>query len=656
MAKLKAAVGGMQLPLWAPESSWRPPAMIDLPSWKGAKRVCVDVETHDEHLRQLGIGNRRGAYMTGISFAIEDGPKHYLPFAHEGGDNLDKQQVLKYVRDNAKIFDGYLVGANLSYDLDYLWDEGIFFPNIKHYRDIQIADPLIYELHNSFSLDNIAKRHGLPGKNEELLREAARAFGLDPKNGMWRLPARFVGLYAEVDADQPLQVLRKQERLIDDKDLWDIYDLESEVLPALVRLRRRGVRIDMNKLEQIEEWTLTEEAKALALVKRETGVDIGVGNVWKGGAIAPALEYIGIKLPKTAKGAKSIDKDVLNSINHPVAEALSWSRKTNKLRTTFAASIRRYQINGRIHCTFNQIARETEAGDQKGARYGRLSATDPNLQQQPSRDEFAAMWRSIYLPEEGQIWSCNDYAQQEPKWTTHFAALMDLEGAKAAAQAYHDDPNLDNHQFMADLTGIDRKPAKAIYLGVCYGEGGAKLSDDLKLPTRWALRHGRYGTPLEFFGTQEEALEKRRDYGEGFIWRAAGEEGQAILDKFDERAPFIKQLAKAAEKKVKKTGQIRTIGGRVLHFPQREDGTYDWCHKALNRLIQGSAADQTKRALVNVDKEGYWVMLQVHDELDCSVANKAEGEAISEIMSQAITGLVPFRVDTELGPNWGEIK
>ena len=645
----------MQLPLWAPDSSWRPPALVDLPSWKEAKRICVDVETNDEFLRQLGVGVRRGGYMTGISFAIEDGPKHYLPFAHEGGDNLPKDQVMAYVRDNAKAFTGDLVGANLSYDLDYLWEQDVNF-GAKWYRDIQIADPLIDELQMSYSLDNIAKRHGEAGKNEQLLKEAAVAFGVAPKNGMWKLAARYVGEYAEDDADQPLKVLRKQERRIDDLDLWDVYNLESEVLPVLVRLRRRGVRIDLDQLQKIEEWTLQQEGEALALVKAETGVDIGVGNVWKAGAIAPALEYIGVKLPKTAAGKPSIDKDVLASVPHPVAKALAWSRKTNKLRTTFAASIRKYMVDGRIHCTFNQIARETEAGDQKGARYGRLSATDPNLQQQPSRDEFAKMWRSIYLPEEGQLWACNDYSQQEPRWTTHFAAVMGLDGAKEAAQQYHTDPNLDNHQFMADLTGLDRKFAKCVYLGLCYGEGGAKLCDDMSLPTRWALRHGRYGTPLEFFGSREEALGKRTEYGEGFVWRAAGEEGQNILDRFNERAPFIKELAKAAEKKAKKVGQIRTAGGRVLHFPQRPDGTYDWAHKSLNRLIQGTSADQTKKALVEVDRAGYWLMLQVHDELDSGVESVKEANEISEIMEHTMEGEVPFRVDLEIGPNWGEIE
>lgn len=645
----------MQLPLFMPESSWQLPDMATLPSWADAKRVSVDVETRDENLKQLGIGVRRGGYITGFSFTIEDGPSFYLPIRHAGGDNLDEQAVLRYMRDQGKVFTGDIVGANLQYDLDYLWEEGIEFPQVRFYRDIMVADPLIYELHDRYGLDAVAKRYGFPGKDEAKLEEAARAFGVSAKNGMWQLPARFVGQYAEVDTQLPLAILRKQERRIDDEDLWDIYNLESRVLPVLVKMRRRGVRVDERKLEEVETWSLQQEAEALGKVRHETGHKIEVGDVWKADALAPALEAIGVKLDKTSTGKPSIDKDVLSSINHPVAQSLAWARKVNKLRTTFAASVRRYIVNGRIHCTFNQIAREDENGDQRGARYGRLSCVDPNLQQQPSRDEFAKMWRSIYIPEEGALWCANDYSQQEPRWTTHYAAIMDLPKAKLAAQAYHDDPNLDNHQFMADLTGLPRKQAKNIFLGLCYGEGGAKLCRDLGLPTRWALAYGRgRDRKVEYFATREEAIQERSHRMDGYVFEAAGEEGQKVLDTFDSRAPFIRKLAKAAEERAKRNGFIVTGGGRKLHFPQRPDGTYDWVHKALNRLIQGTSADQTKKALVEIDAAGHFIQLQVHDEIDGSVADAAEGEAIASIMRNVMPAEVPFRVDTELGASWGD--
>lgn len=629
--------------------------MSDLPSWKGVRRLGIDCETHDPNLRELGIGAHRDGTLVGISFAIEDGPKHYLPIRHEGGDNLPAEGVLSYLREQAALFDGELVGANLSYDLSYLWAEGILFPQVKYYRDIQVADPLIYELHQSYSLQKIAERHGLPGKDEQLLKEAAAAYGVSPKGGLWRLPARFVGEYATQDAAEPLLILRRQERMIEADDLWDIYNLESEVLPVLVRMRQRGVRVDQDRLSQIEQWSLTEEAECLARVRHTTGVRIDVGDVWKPNVLAPALQQIGVKLEKTPKGQPSIKAEILDSIDHHVAKDLARARKVNKLRTTFADSLRRYMVNGRIHCTFNQIAREDDAGDQKGARYGRLSCVHPNLQQQPSRDEFAARWRSIYLPEEGGEWASCDYSQQEPRWTTHFAAECGLEGAAEACQAYHDDPDLDNHQFMADLTGLDRKFAKCVYLGLCYGEGGGKLCDDLGLPTRWALGIGRgRNRKTLYFQSQDDAFGARRDHGEGFIWRAAGEEGQEVIDKFDGRAPFIKKVAKKAEQAAKTRGYVLTGGGRRLHFPQRQDGSYDWAHKGLNRVIQGTSADQTKKAIVEIDRAGHWLMLQVHDETANSVSGRPEAKEISAIMSDVVKARVPFKVDIDIGPSWGE--
>lgn len=645
---------GAQHPLFLPECEWSPPDLSTLPSWADAKRICIDVETRDPHLKELGISVRRGGYIVGVGFSIEDGPSAYLPMRHAGGDNLDLGAARRYLIENAKVFKGDLVGANLSYDLDYLWEEGIEFPQVKAYRDIQIADPLIYELHMSYSLASIAQRLGLPGKDETLLKAAAATWGVDPKSGLWQLPGRFVGAYGEQDTKLPLQILRRQERQIDELGLWDIYNLESAVLPVLVKMRRRGVRVNMEKLERIETWSLTQEAEALAEVKRLTGHIVPVGDVWKSEYLERPLRAIGVELELTSTGKASIDKDVLASVDHPVAKALAWARKVNKLRTTFAASVRKYEVNGRIHCTFNQIAREDEKGDQKGARYGRLSATDPNLQQQPSRDEFAKQWRDIYEPDEGKLWCSNDYSQQEPRWTTHFAAVMDLPAARTAAQAYHDDPLLDNHQFMADLTGLPRKHAKNIYLGLCYGEGGAKLCRDLGLPSRWALITGRGGNrQQQYFATKEEVMEARRKVSDGYFFETAGQEGQDILDTFDTRAPFIRQLAKKAEQKAKERGYIITGGGRRLNFAQAPDGGYEYTHKALNRLIQGTSADQTKKALVALDAEGYNIQLQVHDEINSSVESEEEGYAQAKIMREIMPATVPFRVDTEIGSSWG---
>lgn len=653
----------MQLPLFEPTSTWKVPNIADLPSWKGKQRICIDIETRDDTLKELGPGVRRGAYIVGVGFTIEDTKQtFYLPMRHAGGGNLPEDQVLRYLKENAAVFDGQLVGANLSYDLDFLWEEGILFPNIKFYRDIQVADPLIYELHDSFSLENIGKRFKIPAKREDELRAAALEYKIDPKKHLWKLPAQHVGFYAEQDTISPLLILREQEKLIEQFDLWSIWNLESKVLPILLKMQRRGVRIDQNKLKHIDDWSLAEETKALAIVKQHTDYDVGLGNIWKAEALVPALKAIGMKIGQTKTGKPNIDADILDGIDHPVGKALARARKVNKLRTTFGESIRKHMTQGRIHCTFNQIAREDADGGIKGARFGRLSCVKPNLQQQPSRDEFASMWRSIYIPEEGALWVSNDYSQQEPRWTTHFAALMNLKGAKEAAKRYRDDPKTDNHTMMAELTGLPRKQAKDIFLGLCYGEGGAKLCRDLNLPTRWAVTFvgDNRRREVKHYETKEDALHARFNYeGEAYYWEAAGTEGQNIIDTFDARVPYVRLLAREAEKRAKETGRIRTVGGRLLHFPQKENGSYDWTHKALNRLIQGSSADQTKTALVAIDTEmpEVFLQLQVHDELTSSCASIQEAQGVSKLMRECISDtLVPFRVDIEVGPSWGEAK
>jgi len=677
--------GALQLSMFMPKSDWRPTSVGDLPSWAGAKRIAIDAETRDPSIgNKLGTGQMRDGYTVGWGFAIDGGPKHYLPYRHEGGDNLPEEEVFRYLRENIKGFTGEFVGANLAYDVDYGYNDGFEWHRDAQFRDVQIADPLLYELHFSYSLANIGKRNNIQAKDETLLKEAAAAYGLDGKKGLWRLPARFVGQYAEQDVTSPLEILAIQEKKINDRGLREIWDLETAVLPVLVRMRRRGVRIDFDKLDQIEAWCMNDEQKCVDLIKHQTGIQIGMDNVWKPLVLAPALEAIGIRLNKTSKGVPQIDKALLGGADHPVAAAILRARKVNKIRTTFAASIRKYQVKGRIHCSFKQIAAETESGEQKGVRYGRLSAIDPNLQQQPSRydpskdPEVIGEWRKIFIPEEGAIWGCNDYSQQEPRWTTHFAAVMDLPRAREAAQKYIDDPTTDNHEMMTRIvngdTSVDawmasdpkefkvqRGYSKAIYLGLCYGEGGAKLCHDIGQPTRWAHIAG-WGKKrrVEFYFDKADAMAARMDSGSGFVKEMAGEEGQEILDKFDREAPFVGMLAKRATTRAEAVGFVKTIFNRHLHFEQRDDGSYDYTHKALNRVIQGSSADQTKLALVEIDKTDSFLQLQVHDEMDGSYGSVAEAVKVGDIMRDCVldrcTPRVPFMVDTETGPNWGSIS
>lgn len=617
-----------------------------MPSWQNAGRVSIDIECRDDQLKTLGPSVRRGGYICGYSFAIEDGPAEYVPIRHAGGDNVDNPKMaLQYLRDQAKNFTGDLCGANIQFDLDYLAEADIEFPQVKWFRDCQIAEPLLDELQFSYSLDNIAIRRGLPGKDETMLNDAAKAYGVDPKSEMWKLPARFVAQYGIQDARLPLQLLRRQEREIDEQGLWDVYNLESRLLPVLARMRRRGVRVDFDRLDQVEKWAIEEEQTKLDEVFHHTGVRIIVDNVNKPLCLAGALEAIGVTVPLTPSTHQpSVDNELLINLKHPVGDALVRARKVNKLRTTFAESVRRHAIGDRIHCTFNQLRRESDSGqgDGQGARYGRLSCCEPNLQQQPSRDDFAKMWRSIYVPDEGGIWSCNDFSQQEPRWLVHYAELCRCPGAKIAADKYRNDPLTDNHTMMArtiyglldneEPTKVQRTNAKIIFLGLCYGMGGAKLARGLYLPTKWITN--RRGERIE----------------------VAGDEAQAVLDLFNKRAPFVKMMAQRTQSRANDRGYIETIAGRRCRFPEDTNGGWDWTHKALNRLIQGSSGDQTKVAMVEADAAGFAIQLQVHDELDHTAADQNEAQELGQLMRECVTANVPFRVDTEIGPSWGEAK
>lgn len=642
-----------QLPMFQPTTTWSPPKVSNLPSWAGAKRVSVDTETCDPHLRKLGPGVRRGAYIAGYSFAIEDGPSFYVPMRHQGGDNVESvEQAMSYLRQQAQDFTGELCGANLQYDMDFLAEEDVIFRRAQWFRDCQVAEPLIDELQFTYGLDAIAERRGIPGKDQTLLREGATAWKVDPKKEMYKLPARFVGAYAEQDAVLPLQLLRRQERDIEEQDLWDIYNLESRVLPILVKMRRRGVRINLARLAEVEDWSVQEETQCLKRVREETGVEVPVGETMNAGRLARVLKKIDVEVPLTPKTKKpSISQDLLEAIDHPVAQELLNARKISKLRTTFCQSIRSHLVGDRIHCTFNQLRKTSDDdSDEKGARYGRLSSTDPNLQQQLSPGRFyvgdvdvGKMWRSIYVPDGDGIWMCGDYSQQEPRMTVHFAEATNCQGARLAGDAYRRDPKTDNHTMMARIIygyGPDEEPpkrertnAKIIFLGLCYGKGGKSLARELGLDTKWiTTRSGKY---IE----------------------VAGDEAQSILDQFDHRVPFVKRLSDMCEAKVKRVGYIKTILGRRCRFPRHDSGKgWDFTYRALNRLIQGSSADQTKKAMVDLDAAGYRIQLQVHDEIDQTVESPEQAEAIGDIMRTCLPISVPSNVDVELGPSWGEAK
>lgn len=647
--------GWLQMPLVAPPLTWKATRVADLPSWRDAKRVCLDVECRDDDLFELGPGVRRGGYVCGIAFAIEDGPAHYLPIRHEGGGNLPEAQVWEYLRDQSREFAGEAVFNMASYDLDYLWQSGVDLAKARWIRDVQNAEPILDELQKTYGLDAVCKRRGLPGKDETELREHAKAWGVDPKTGMWRLHAGAVGRYAEQDVRAPLALLRVQEKELDEQGLRETFDLECQVTPALVRMTRRGMRVDLDEMDRVEAWAKERLQSYLDQIHQLTGVRIG--SISNAAEVAKALKARGLAVEmrvrkgtgegtgKPAKHEPSITKLWLQQQTDEVAQAVVSGREFAKLLGTYVAGFRKHMVGDRIHPSFKQLRGaaddDEDVDDEGGARFGRCSAKHPNVQAQMKRSkEIQKRWRKVLAPDRGKKWVSGDFSSQEPRWTVHYAEICRLPGAHAAGNAFRGDPLLDPYKLIVDLvkTGLEtdlgklRDEMKEVYLGRCYGMGGGKLAKKLRLPTVWK--------------TNERT---------GYVYEAAGEEAQSIIDRFDRGVPYVKALARLCTKSAQAKGYVIGVDNRRLHFELMPDGKLKDEHKALNKIVQYAAAWQTKKALVQLDKEGFPAQLTVHDEFDYSEDDPDRARHMGEVMCEAHRLRVPSRVDVKIGNSYGEL-
>lgn len=652
--KTQKIAGWLQTPLWEPAHTWKATPVAQLPSWQDAKRVCVDVECRDDHLYELGPGVRRGGYVCGVAYAIEDGPAHYLPIRHEAGGNLAEEHVWAYLQDQASMFRGEVVFNSAPYDLDYLWENKVEFSKALAHRDVQVAEPLLDELQKKYGLDAICARRGLPGKDENKLREHAKAWGIDPKKHLWRLHASAVGEYAIGDVSAPLRLLRVQEKEIEEQNLRETYDLESAVTPALMRMTRRGLRVDLDELDRVEAWAKGRLKDHLDHIHQLTGVRIG--SISNADEVGRALKKHGVEVPTkkhggTGKTMFSIVKLWLQQQTDEVSKAVIVGREFAKLLSTYVEGFRKHLVKGRIYPTFKQLVGAAdddedsdEDGDASGARFGRVSAKHPNVQAQMKRSkEIQKRWRKVIVPDEGKRWVKADLGQQEPRLTVHFAELCRLPGSMQAGNAFRDDPCFDPYQLMVDLCktpqDLDlkqlRDDLKEVYLGRCYGMGGGKLAEKLRLPTVW-----------------------RTNERTGYTYKAAGPEAQEKLDRFDRGVPYVKALARLCTRSAQARHYIIALGNRRVRFEIDENGKIKDEHKALNKLIQGSAAYQTKKALVDLDAAGFPLQLTVHDEFGYS-GDEDDDESpkrMGEITCDAVVIRVPFRCDIEVGKSYGDLK
>ena len=640
-----------------PATEWV--AHTEYPDLRSYDEIAIDLETRDTELKTRGSGAVIGkGAVVGIAVATYNNT-WYFPIAHGEGPNMDRAKTLEWFKDilecpATKIF------HNAMYDVCWIRNLGLKINGLI--VDTMIASSLLDENRFSYTLNTLAWHFLNEGKNERALNEAAKARGIDPKKDMWMLPAQEVGAYAEKDASLTFKLWQHVKKLLIENDLQDIFNLETDLFPCLVDMRFLGVRVDVQRASELKRELTRKEERLIHQVQIETGIDT---QIWAARSIAKVFDKLKLPYSRTEKtDSPSFTKNFLSNHEHPIVKMIAEARKINKVNTTFIDTILNFEHNGRIHAEINQIR-----SDDGGTVTGRFSYQNPNLQQIPARDpNTGPLIRSLFIPEEGCKWGCFDYSQQEPRLVAHYALKFGLPSVNTIADSYESDPSTDFHKIVADMADIPRSQAKTINLGLFYGMGKAKLQAELGV-------------------TKFKAAE--------------------LFDRYHSKVPFVKQLMNKIMNAASNKGQIKTLLGRRCRFPKYEPvlrGS-DWgkfvpaedhermlelqdmgeylkdeegellkdtdgnpqrnywhnnptrrafTYKALNKLIQGSAADMTKKAMLDLYKEGILPHIQIHDELDISIDGNED--KIKEIMENAVDLALPNKVDCESGPNWGSIK
>jgi len=628
----------LQLNLLTQKSEWLPPQ--ELPDLSEAKTIAIDVETKDPEIKTYGPGWAVGnGHIVGYAIAT-DFWKGYVPIRHLGGGNLDERIVNNWLK---KVFESPAdkIMHNAQYDAGWIRQMG--FKLNGRLIDTMLIASLLDENRFSYSLNALAFDYLNKTKSEKGLVEAARDFGVDPKAEMWKLPAMYVGPYAEADAELTLELWNFFNFELNKQDLWQIVNLELELLPCLIDMTWRGVRVDQNRLERTKDALLKKEVILSQQIKKMVGHDV---EIWAAQSLAKAFDALSIQYPKTEKGAPSFTKSFLSEHPHELPKLIVESRNINKANGTFINTIMKHcHKDSRIHSHINQIR-----SDSGGTVSGRISMNNPNLQQIPARDpEIGPMIRSLFLPEKDESWAAIDFSQQEPRLLVHYAHVYGkakgspLPAIEEFVTAYNENPDMDFHTMVAEMANIPRKKAKTINLGMMYGMGVNKLSEQLDV-----------------------SLDEARE----------------LIGQYHARVPFVKKLMNGVTQRLNEkssSGSIRSIRGRKCRFDLWEPDTFSmnkalpykealkeygettklkraYSYKALNRLIQASAADMTKQSMVNLYKEGIIPLIQIHDEIAVSVKDKNTAKDIAKIMENAVLLEVPNKCDVEIGPSWGEAK
>lgn len=606
------------------------PSDSAIESMRSTDILCVDIESKDPELKDKGPGTHRGdGYICGVGFGAKLNGKAegwYLPIAHLDTSAEEKESNLK--RINALLSSPTeKLGANIIYDFEWLLHEK-FDLNMKVAHDVQYAEPLLDEYRRSYSLEVLAKIHTKEQKRTSVLEDYNTMMNWKGKaiSNLWKMPQDVVEEYVLGDVTLPLDIFEKQKEQLEREGLYELYTMETELIPALLEMRKNGVKIDQKRFKTTI-LNFTEQRHALSKkLEKWAGKDV---NFNSSAQLAKVFDSYKMPYPRNAPtelmkkagkpGNPNLDKNALAKLvkDYPICQTILDWRHTDTIIGMFLHPYMEFMTNDRLYGTFHPLR-----SDDYGTVAGRFSASRPNLQQVSAIDEDSddgglqgQVLRQLFIPEDDCDWAKLDYSQIEYRIMAHYAGGS---SAKVLRKRYVEDPKTDLHQVICDLTGFDRRTAKRLNFGGAYGMG--------------------VFTAANTFGwTMEEA--------------------EVFMAEYHRAAPYVKKLRNAVSSTAARRGHIFTVMGRKARtHPSRK------LHSMFNRLIQGSAADVMKKAIVDAYKKGLFselpLHMTVHDELDVSVRrDQTAKDALYElqrVMENAVKFDVPLLVDCHTGANWAE--
>ena len=659
----------------------------------GITTVAVDLETYDPNLKTKGLGAIRGdGFVCGVAIATGKDTV-YFPLSHSDTNlSLDKKLKLWEVLDE-KLFQNEKITKvfhNAMYDV--CWIRAVTGKKMKgRIVDTMIAASVIDENRFKYSLDSLSKDFLKEKKGGYDLQEKTLVWSKgtikDPMSNMHKLPASIVKDYAKQDVNLTLKLWKlfdqefdkvlytKYEEdekgnklknkdgnfiIVEEKTSRNIFELETKLFPCLVDMKFKGVKIDVEKARAFGKRLEKTRNNIIDYIARKTNIRI---EIWAASSIKALLDHQNIndytKTPKS--GMPQLPKNYLSTHKNKYLRLIAKAREFDKAKNTFIEGLLGFVHNGRIHADINQIK-----GEDGGTVTGRFSMSNPNLQQIPSKGYIGKKMRELFIPETGSEWYSFDYSQQEPRIVVHYAIKLGMAGT-ADLQKEFDKEDADFHQIVADMANIPRKQAKTINLGLFYGMGKIKLQKELSLDSKRAQTlFNTYHAKVPFVRQLSRDLSEFAS-NEGLLftlgdrfcrfdkWESRDKEWNPETNRFTEvKLHATKKDAIDAYKLEQMEKYNKYIDPENEHFEKHY--TRAFTYKALNRLVQGSAADMTKKAMVDLYEKGIVPHIQIHDELCVSIKDQETRIMVQEIMEQAIKLEINNKVDCEFGSNWGQIK